>query len=363
MAVAVLKLGHLLNNFQGRVISLSEKFPIGGIAHEFRLRNMIRCDVRQLRGRRYSPDERKGNMNKGKSLGPVLIVVAAVLWALDGMIRRSLYSLPPVTIVFFEHLIGALILLPFAYQAIRKVKLTPRVLGLSVVLALFSSLLGTLWFTTALLQVNFIAFSVVFLIQKLQPLFTITTARLVLKEKVTPKYGLWAALAIVAAYFVTFPGGVVNLATGKGTVIAALYALGAAAAWGSTTVVSKLLINDVGETAATALRFKFGALFALIAVFVMGQSASLTTVTPSQLSRFVLIALSTGMVALWIYYKGLKTTQAKVATILELTFPLLAVFIDAVVYKSFLKPSQYLAAAVLMYAMYRVGKLQRAMVE
>jgi DME family drug/metabolite transporter len=101
----------------------------------------------------------------------------------------------------------------------------------------------------------------------------------------------------------------------------------------------------------------------LIAVFLLGQSKSLTMVGPSELSRFVLIALSTGMVALWIYYKGLKTTQAKVATILELTFPLLAVFIDAVFFKSFLQPSQYLAAAVLLYAMYRVGKLQRAMVE
>jgi DME family drug/metabolite transporter len=302
-------------------------------------------------------------MSKAKQLGPVLIVVAAVLWALDGMIRRSLYVLPPVTIVFFEHLIGALIILPFAWKAVRQVKLTQRVLALAMTVSLFSGLLGTLWFTTALLKVNFIAFSVVFLIQKLQPLFTITTAHLVLKEKVTPKYALWAGLAVLAAYFVTFPGGVVNLATGAGTVIAALYALGAAAAWGSMTVVSKLLIKEVGETAATGLRFKFGALFGLIAVLIMGQSKSLAMVGPSELGRFVLISLTTGMAALWIYYRGLKTTQAKVATILELTFPLLAVFIDAVVYKSFLKPSQYLAAAVLLYAMYRVGKLQRAMVE
>ncbi len=73
--------------------------------------------------------------------------------------------------------------------------------------------------------------------------------------------------------------------------------------------------------------------------------------------RFLLIALSTGMVALWIYYKGLKNTQVKVATILELAFPLVAVLIDIFVYKTFLAPSQYLAAIVLVFAMYKVAGL------
>jgi drug/metabolite transporter (DMT)-like permease len=291
---------------------------------------------------------------------PVLIVIAAILWALDGVVRRSLYVLPPITIVFFEHLIGSAILLLFAWKSLAKVRFTKKVVLLTAVISLFSSLLGTLWFTTALLKVNFIAFSVVFLIQKLQPLFTITTARLLLNEKIHRDYAVWAIIALVAAFFVTFPNGVVNLATGSGTVIAALYALGAAAAWGSTTAVSKLLIKDVGSTAATALRFLTTTVLALGAVFLMGQSSSLSMVGAPELLRFVFIALSTGMVALWIYYRGLVNTQAKVATILELTFPLLAIFIDTVLYKSVLQISQYVAAGLLMYAMYRVGQLQHS---
>ena len=66
------------------------------------------------------------------------------------------------------------------------------------------------------------------------------------------------------------------------------------------------------------------------------------------------------MVALWIYYKGLKQTQAKISTILELVFPFLAVTIDAFLYKTVLAPTQYLAAAVLLFAIYRVGKLQNS---
>jgi drug/metabolite transporter (DMT)-like permease len=72
----------------------------------------------------------------------------------------------------------------------------------------------------------------------------------------------------------------------------------------------------------------------------------------------LIIALSTGMVALLIYYRGLKQTPVRVSTILELTFPFLAVIIDVVFYKTVLAPTQYLAALVLLFAMYKIAVLQ-----
>jgi drug/metabolite transporter (DMT)-like permease len=92
---------------------------------------------------------------------------------------------------------------------------------------------------------------------------------------------------------------------------------------------------------------------------IMGQSASLSQPTVSQYSRFLFIALSTGMVALWLYYRGLKRTEAKITTMLELVFPILAIAIDALMYKTFLAPSQYLAAGLMMYAIYNIAKLQK----
>ncbi len=62
------------------------------------------------------------------------------------------------------------------------------------------------------------------------------------------------------------------------------------------------------------------------------------------------------MLALWIYYKGLKRTPASVATIVELAFPLTAVFIDYFVYDTVLTGCQYLAAAVLLFAAYKVAE-------
>ena len=129
-------------------------------------------------------------MNKLNKIpvGAVFIIVAAILWALDGVIRRNLYSLPPLTIIFFEHIVGFIILLPFVYKSLKKEKIGKRELFLLFVIALLSGLLGTLWFTTALLKVHFISFSVVFLLQKLQPIFAISSARVFLKEKISKQY-------------------------------------------------------------------------------------------------------------------------------------------------------------------------------
>lgn len=299
-------------------------------------------------------------MNKFLS-GPGLIVLAAFLWGIDGILRRSLFSLPPITIVFYEHLIGLIVLLPFFLRTARGEKLTGREWGAMLLVGTLSSVLGTLWFTTALLKTGFIAFSVVFLLQKLQPVFTVATAAIVLKEKITKQYILWAGLAFVAAYFVTFPGGRVNLTTGRDGVIAALFAVGAAFAWGSTTAFSRYALLKHSPAYIAGLRFAIAVAFSILLIpLIPGAAPTLGAVTADQLWKLLAIVLTSGMVALWIYYRGLKHTEAKVATILELIFPMTAVFIDVFLYDTLLAPSQYAAALVLLYAAARVAKLNKA---
>lgn len=287
--------------------------------------------------------------------GALLIFIAAVLWGIDGVLRRSLYGLPPITIVFFEHLIGALLLLPFVVRGWQKEVLTKHEWGALSVVALFSGVLGTLFFTTALLKVGFIAFSVVFLIQKLQPIFAVASAAVFLKERVTREYVAWAALALVAGYFVTFPFGVVNTGEGGAYISAALFALLAAICWGASTALSRYALLSHSDTFITGLRFLLTLPIALLLVFALNAAPSLTEITAYQIGTLCLIAISTGAAALWIYYRGLRTTSASVSTIVELAFPLTAIFIDYFLYGTLLSWTQYLAAAVLLFAMYRVS--------
>jgi drug/metabolite transporter (DMT)-like permease len=291
--------------------------------------------------------------------GPILIIIAALLWAFDGLIRQHLYTLPPINIIFFEHLLGLIILTPFVMKDFLATKISKNELGLIFLIALFSGLLGTLWFTTALGKVHFITLSVVFLLQKLQPIFAITSARIFLKEKLENGYIKWAMLAVVAAYFVTFKNGVVNLSTGDGTIIAALYALGAAFAWGSSTTLSKMLLVKIDFKLSTFYRFLFTLILSLPLVLFYGKSDGVIALPSlSQFYLLAIIALSTGMVALLIYYKGLAKTPVHISTILELTFPFVAIFLDFMVNGTVLAISQWIAAFALVFAIYKISKLR-----
>ncbi|NBV76799.1 DMT family transporter [bacterium] len=291
--------------------------------------------------------------------GPLFIFIAAVLWGLDGVLRRSLYSLPAPTIVFYEHLVGALIIAPFLYVAWKHEVFTKREWGAMSIVSLFSGALGTVLFTAALNETHFISFSVVYLLQKLQPIFTIGTAWYVLNEKPTRAYALWALLALIAGYFVTFPGGMVNFGEGGGYILAALLAFGAAVCWGSSTVFSRYVLLNHSNTVVTGLRFLLTVPIAFLFVLLLGKTESFSSVTPVQFGTLVFIALSTGMLALWIYYRGLAVTPARVSAIVELAFPVTAVVIDYVLYGTMLAFSQYLAAAVLLFAMYRIAQTDR----
>jgi uncharacterized membrane protein len=179
-----------------------------------------------------------------------------------------------------------------------------------------------------------------------------------LKEKLDKRYIVWAIVAIISAYFVTFPNGYVNLATGEGTIIAALYALGAAFAWGSSTTFSKMLLGKVKAEVSTFYRFLFTTCIALLVIITFGYSFSLSAVTLPQIGLFTLIAISTGMVALVIYYKGLAKTPVHISTILELTFPFVAIIIDMIVYHSFLNTSQWIFACLLVFSIYMITLLR-----
>jgi drug/metabolite transporter (DMT)-like permease len=187
-----------------------------------------------------------------------------------------------------------------------------------------------------------------------------------LKEKFEKSYIKWAFLAIISAYFVTFPNGIVNLKTGEGTAIAALYALGAAFAWGSSTTFSKILLGKIRAEVSTFFRFLITTVIALPFLFLFGRvhisgfemGTILAIPTISQFYFLALIALSTGMIALLIYYRGLAKTPVHISTILELTFPFIAIFLDMLINGTHLILSQWVAALVLVFSIYKIAKLR-----
>jgi len=291
------------------------------------------------------------------NFGPLFVIIAALLWSFDGVLRRGLYSLPPAVVVFYEHLLGAVILLFLITKWAPDLKKMTRKEWLAIALvSLFSGALGTIFYTAALGKINYIQFSVVVLLQQLQPIWAIGAAAILLKEKITKNFLVWALVALVSAYFITFKDLSVNLTTGSGTAFAGFLALSAGFLWGSSTAISKYVLNKVSFLSATALRFLLAPAFAFLFIASSNQVPALFTLNQSQWISLLLITFSTGMVALAIYYYGLKKTPARVTTICELVWPASAIFIDYFYFQKGLSPTQILGVLVLLLAIYKVTK-------
>ena len=301
--------------------------------------------------------EEKKKEGSSKLFAPFLVIIAASLWAVDGIVLRpSLYSLPVPLVVFVESAIVAILLTVFFIKRFSSLKQLKKKDWLAFFgVALLGGAIGTMAITKALFYVNFVNLSVVILLQKLQPVFAISLATIFLKEKLPKEFFLWAGLAIVGAYFMTFGTTLPNFSTGDKTTIAALFAMLAAFSFSSSTVLSKRALRNVDYEMGTYLRFLFATIIMLIIATTTGDISSITEVTTKQIIIFLIIAFTTGGAAIFLYYYGLKKISASVASICELAFPLTAVVLEYFVHGNILSPVQWIGAAVLLGSILRVS--------
>jgi len=297
-------------------------------------------------------------MKKILTNGPFFIVTAALLWAVDGVFRISLAALPPAVTVFYSDLFGFIALLLIASKWFGDLRKMTRKEWIAIaIVALFSEALGTILYTAALQMTQFLPYSVVVILeQQLQPIFGIISASILLKEKISKHFVIWALVAIVAVYFATFKNLTVDTQTGSQTILAAVLAITSGIMWGSSTAISKFVLNKVNVLTVTSERFSLCALFALFFIIPFHQTHALFHLTQIQIWTLIAITLSTGMVATAIYYYGLKRTPARVSSICELAFPAGAIFIDYFLYHTTLSLTQFVGFLILIYAMFQVTK-------
>lgn len=267
---------------------------------------------------------------KNTYLGPTLIMIAASFWAIDALFRTQLtFTIPVGTIIFIEYIIGAIIMLPILKKSIAEYKkMTQKDWWIFMSMVTVSSVLGILLFTEAL-DLSFAQndFASPLLVQKLQPVFVIILSALILKERLTARFLGLAAIAFVGSYLITFGFNAVPVSVeGKGLVY--LLALGAAMSWGSGTIMSKYVLKKLSFPAATALRLLASIPVAGIFMVALGETYNIMELGWGDMWRFIMIAgVTGGALAIYLYYKGLQTTQAKVSTIAELMFPIISIMI------------------------------------
>lgn len=290
-------------------------------------------------------------MRTGK-IGIPLVALAAALWGTDALFRRGLaLELPAATVVFFEHIVLVVLTFPWLMRSRRTVARLSR--GDWVALVLIgagASATATILFTQAFTYGDP---NTPLLLQKLQPLVAVVGARLLLGERLLPRYWLFLVAGLAGAYLIAFPD---PLAVSVRRVAPALLAVGAAALWGMGTVLGRRLSARLEFQHLTAWRFAIGLPAAGLAwLLVPGAPVSLRD--GQDFLAILALALVPGLVALLIYYRGLSRTPASAATLAELAFPVSATLVNYLAFDAVLTLSQWLGMLMLAGAITWMGLL------
>ena len=284
------------------------------------------------------------DLDRTTASGFPLVALSAALWGTDALFRRGLaLELPATTVVVYEHLILALIMAPILLR-VRWRALSAADLWSLVLIGGGASALATGMFTAAF---RFGDPNAPLLLQKLQPFVAILGARLLLGERLKPRFGLYASVAIVAAWLITFPDPLdVRVEAAQ----AGLLAAGAAVLWGMGTVLGRRMTSRLSLLELTAARFGIGLPFAFFFAMIVSQGqTSALAIDMSDVVPLLLLALVPGLLALLLYYRGLRSTPASAATLAELSFPAAALVVNYLAFGAMVTATQ-LAGIVTLSA-------------
>jgi drug/metabolite transporter (DMT)-like permease len=270
-----------------------------------------------------------------------LVAFGAALWGSDALFRLPLTEeVASTTIVFAEHVVLVLVTLPWLIAALRRIRsLSAKHLLALLFIGAGASALATTLFTLAFQYGGPIT---PIALQKVQPIIAAAAAALVLGERLRPRYGVFLVIAVFSAWLLAFADPLDVTISG---VKAGLLAVGAAALWAGGTVAGRYVSDALTPNDVTAFRFAIG----LPTMFVLVLATGNELMPPTNAWPTVVgLALVPGLIAVSIYYRGLRTTPAARATIAELAFPVTAAIVGVVILDKTQTWTQWLGLALLM---------------
>ena len=298
--------------------------------------------------------------------GPWLVGLGAALWGTESAWRIPLNNLfDAQVIVFWEHVLILLMFLPILIPRLGELRnIEARTWGYLIFSAFAGSAVGTIFFTLALKNGNP---TVVNVILNIQPVISTIGAFLLFGDRLTPRFFLYASIAIIAGIFlsvehptmigVSFAQAGLNLGTG--------YALVCALFWGLSTVAGRGVMTGMSLRLAASLRIVVGLICMTFILLLYGKlhgpalwPSAAQANTATAILALLLLASISGGIPLLIYFEGLRLTRASTAGYFEMMQTLAAVCITWGFFHATLHTHQVIAAIVLMAAVVMVQKVQ-----
>lgn len=289
-------------------------------------------------------------------LGTFLVILACFFWGLDTLIRYPLVErgINPVTIVFYEHCILALIFSSGLILNVRRIgELKLADVFSFLIIGGVGSAIATVAFTESFQYLNP---SLVILLQKLQPVVAILLAAIVLKEEIQKQFVIWAVVCLIGGFLVSSPdierfyslavsnyGAVTSDVALKGYGLVGVSILG----WGATTVFGKRL-SMMGFETRTIMGGRFLTGLLVLIPFVQWNRELILPHGEDYLRILIMVMIS-GALAMWLYYQGLKKLSAKTTAIAEMFFPFFAIIVNWVFLGKQLTELQLIGGAILIF--------------
>lgn len=271
--------------------------------------------------------------------GVVLISVAATMWGTDAIFRRPLaHSISATTIVFGEHVILVALTLPLLVPSLVALwRAGPRYVAAGIGVGAGASALATILFTQAFAHGDPITPIV---LQKAQPLVAIFGAAVLLGERPRPRFAWFLVPALAGIWLIGVQHPLDPHLHGMTPIVEAL---GAAVLWGLGTVLGRFLGRELTFQQIVTVRFAFGLVASAIALPLVGAKAYAGTHD----SLWILyLAVVTGLLALALYYYGLKRTPATLASLAELAYPVTAGLVGIYAFNSNLRWTQWVGVGI-----------------
>ncbi|MCA1293740.1 DMT family transporter [Paenibacillus sp. alder61] len=287
-----------------------------------------------------------------------LVVLGAALWGVDPLFRLILLkSITSAQLVLLEHILIALVVAPTLWKNRQELKgIGWKHVGALLFISWGGSAIATILFTMGLTHGDANA---VLLLQKLQPLFAILLARFLLKESLPRRFALLFLIALAGTYLLTFGFSVPFGHWNDFIQVGSLLSLGAAALWGGSTVMGRMMVGQMKYETVTSLRFILALPLLLAVTWNEGAAWHLPT-EASGMAAFSLNllgqALLPGLLSLLVYYKGLTTTKASVATLAELSFPMVGVLVNWIAFQQMVTVAQAVGFILIWFSLFVISR-------
>jgi drug/metabolite transporter (DMT)-like permease len=157
----------------------------------------------------------------------------------------------------------------------------------------------------------------------------------------------------------SFPNGIQLGMIANHANVGAVLAFLAAFLWAVSTVVGKIVLRKTDENVLSFWRFVSG-LAAMMVIISRNAQAKIeipfAATNVEVMTSLAFMALVPGFIAMILYYRGLRRVPASTATLLELSFPLTAVWVNSRYLNAPLSGVQIFAMAILLGAMVGVSR-------